>query len=203
MILVRRSFHAFPRRFVGFNNASIFCLVFSNRATGLPVLATLKFAVHCSWHRNFQLSTRIFHKTLEFLIIRINEVNTTQFFSIVELRFFDSPLLLFFAFRRIRHIFPNLWPQSVWSGCGLVFLSVFSQTMYIHPSGGFSSNTVNLVTLSTYLTILDLHQRSNSHRYFSSITSKDVFVVLVTSMYFSGIGNDASLGTYSLTLGST
>ena len=34
--------------------------------------------------------------------------------------------------------------------------------------------------------------------FFSSITSKDVFLALVTSMYFSGIGNDASLGTYSL-----
>ena len=39
--------------------------------------------------------------------------------------------------------------------------------------------------------------------FFSNITSKDVSVVLVTSTYFSGIGNDSSLGTYSLTLGST
>ena len=61
---------------------------------------------------------RLFHNILEFLIIRINEVNTTQSSGIVELWFFDSPLSLLFAFRRFRHFFPNLWPQSVcvWSG---------------------------------------------------------------------------------------
>ena len=37
----------------------------------------------------------------------------------------------------------------------------------------------------------------------SCLTSKFVCVVLETSMYFSGIGNDSSLGVYSLTLGST
>ena len=38
---------------------------------------------------------------------------------------------------------------------------------------------------------------------FSNITSSDANVVLVTSMYFNGIGNVSSLGTYSLTLGTT
>ena len=37
----------------------------------------------------------------------------------------------------------------------------------------------------------------------SCITSKFVCVVLETSKYFSGIGNDSSLGEWSLTLGST
>ena len=37
----------------------------------------------------------------------------------------------------------------------------------------------------------------------SCITSKFVLVVLETSMYFSGIGNDSSLGEWNLTLGST
>ena len=55
----------------------------------------------------------------EFLIIRINEINTTQSSGIVDLRFFDCPLLLLFAFRRIGHIFPNLWQQSVWPGSHL------------------------------------------------------------------------------------
>ena len=49
-------------------------------------------------------------------IIRNNEVNTSQPSGVVELWFLDSPLLLFFAFRRFRHIFPNLWPRSVWPG---------------------------------------------------------------------------------------
>ena len=38
---------------------------------------------------------------------------------------------------------------------------------------------------------------------FSNNTSSDVCVVLVTSMYFSGTGNDSSFGMYSLALGST
>ena len=43
------------------------------------------------------------------------------------------------------------------------------------------------------------------YRHFTTIceTSDDVLVALVTSIYFSGIGNDASLGTYIFTLGST
>ena len=46
--------------FIGFNNTSVFCLEFFNCATGFTVQVTLKFARHCSWHWNFQLSTRIF-----------------------------------------------------------------------------------------------------------------------------------------------
>ena len=133
MILVRRSFHAFPQRFIGFNNTSVFCLVFFNCATNFPVLVTLKFARHCGWHRNFQLSTRIFRDILEFFIIRINEVNATQSSGIVELWFLGDPFLLCFAFRRIGHIFPNLWPQSVWPGGRWFSCQSPSRTMYIHP----------------------------------------------------------------------
>ena len=49
VILVRRSFHAFPRRFIGFNNTSAFCLVFLNCATSFPDLITLKCVRHCGW----------------------------------------------------------------------------------------------------------------------------------------------------------
>ena len=93
MIFVMRSFHAYPHSFVGFTNTSIFCLVFSNCDTGFPVLATLEFLRRCGWHRNFQHSTSIFHYTLEFLIIRINEINTAQFSGIIEFWFLDGPLL--------------------------------------------------------------------------------------------------------------
>ena len=83
------------------------------------------------------------------------------------------------------------------------FLSVSSRTRYIHPVV-FHPTWWTLWNLSAYLTTLDLHQRSYSHRCsVASITSLDVSEVLVTSMYFSWIGNDSSLGTNSLTLGST
>ena len=60
MVLALRPFHAYPQRFVGLNNTSIFRLVLSNCATGLPVLKKLKSTKHRCWHRNFQLSTSIF-----------------------------------------------------------------------------------------------------------------------------------------------
>ena len=141
------------------------------------------------------------HDVLEFLTIKINEVNTMQYFGIVELWFLDSPLMLLFTFRRIGHIFPILWPQSVWSG-GRLF-SCQSLTRPCIP-GGFSFNIVNLVK--------PVHVSDNSRSpstfhqssmFLSNITPKDVSVVRVTSIYFSGKGNDSSLGTYSLTLGST
>ena len=116
MIPARHTFQSYSHRFVGFNNTSVFCLVFFNCATGFPVLIALKLARHCGWHWIFHLSTRIFLDILEFLIITINEINTTQSSGIVELWFLEAHHLLFFAFRRIGHIFPNVLPQSVWPG---------------------------------------------------------------------------------------
>ena len=139
MIFMKRSFHAVSRRLVGFDNGSVFCLALLFNAAGLPVLLASSFARHCSWHRNTQLSTRVFHDILEFFTSWINEVNTTQFSSIVKPRFFDSPLLLFFALRRFRYIFPNLWPQSVWCGGRLLSCQSPSWTR-LYPS-----NLVNLV----------------------------------------------------------
>ena len=69
---------------VGFNKKIVFRLALLFNATSPPVLLESGFARHCSWHQNFQLSTRILHDTFEFSIIRINEVDTTQFSSIVK-----------------------------------------------------------------------------------------------------------------------
>ena len=60
---------------------------------------------------------------LHFFSTLQNEVNATQFSSIVGLRFF----------RRFRHIFPNLWPQSVWSGGGLFSYQSPSTQSIPHP----------------------------------------------------------------------
>ena len=64
MNFMKSSFHAYPHRFAGFNNTSIFCLVFSNCATSLPVLMKLKSTRRCGWHRNFPCSTRLFPYTM-------------------------------------------------------------------------------------------------------------------------------------------
>ena len=84
-------------RFVSFNNTSVFCCV--QQCGNFPCyFGTMKLTKHCCWHRNFQLSTSIVHDILEFVIIKINETNTTQSSDIVELWFLDGPLLLLFAF---------------------------------------------------------------------------------------------------------
>ena len=93
-----------------------YCVLHSSTRQVSLYFSQLKCAKHCGWHRYSQLSSRILHGVFEFLIIRINEVNTTQSSGVVELWFLDSPFLFFFAFRRIGHIFPNLRPHSVWSG---------------------------------------------------------------------------------------
>ena len=138
---------------------------------------------------------------LEFFIRWIKEVNTKQFSSIVKLWFFDSPLLIFSSLRRFWHIFPYFWPQKVWSGGRLLSCQSPPRTTFFHPVFSYPIWWTQW-NMSTYVTILDLHERSNNRWYFVQHLSNDLRAALVTSMYFSGIGNDASLGRYSLTLGS-
>ena len=73
------------------------------------------------------------------------------------------------------------------------------------PSGG--SFSLNIVNLAKPVHVSD-NSRSpstfqQSSMFLSNNTSKHVSVALVTSIYFSEQGNDSSLGTCSLTLGST
>ena len=96
--------------------------IFANArcATGLPVLSSSGFARHCCWHRNFQLSQRMFYSFLEFLVRWNNEVNTSQFSCIIKLGFLDSPFGVLFSFWRFWHVFPFLWPKGVKPGCRLL-----------------------------------------------------------------------------------
>ena len=114
----------------------------------------------------------------------------------------DRPLWILFAFRCIGHIFPNLWPQSVWPGGRLFscqslprpcisirrFFIQYGESCEICPCIWQFSISIN-VPIVCYG--------------FSNITSNKKSVVLVTSIYFSGIGNNSSFGTYNLTLGTS
>ena len=91
--LMKSSFHSLSRRFIGFNDACVFCPAIIQNITNFLVLSSGS-AKHCCWHRNFLFSMRILHHILKLSIIRINQINTTQFHCIVDLRFFGSPLLL-------------------------------------------------------------------------------------------------------------
>ena len=93
-----------------------------------------------------------------------------------------------FAFRCIRHMLPHIQKYIVGSW-GCLFPRQVSSD-HVYPSGGLSFNKVNLVqpVHASDDSLSPLH--SSDHQYVSSNKmSNDVWVVLVPSMYFSGIGN--------------
>ena len=116
-------------------------------AAAFTVLLTLKFATHCGWHRNFQLSTRILHDIFGFFIIRINEVNTTQSSGIVELRFFSIAHLCFALRAGASDTSFQISGHKV-SVLEVVCFLVSLNPENVYPSRGFSFNTVNLVNPS-------------------------------------------------------
>ena len=115
VIPVRYTFQSYSHSFVGIDNTSIFGLVFPNTAAGFPAAIYWCFTRHCCGHRNFKLSTRVFHGVCNFFIIWLKEEDTPWSSGNNELRFLGSPLLLCFAFRCIRHVLPHIWPYSVGS----------------------------------------------------------------------------------------
>ena len=151
------------------------------------------FARHCWWHRNFQLSTSGFDCELEFFVIWFVEEYSLQVSGIVELWFLDSPSLFCFLFFAASDMCYHLSDHTL-SGREVVCFLVSLPTDHVYPSGGLSFNKVNLVKpVHASDHSLSISTFQSSSICFSNITSKDVWVVLVTSMYFIG------LGTYSLT----
>ena len=99
--------------------------------------------------------------------------------------------------------YPSVRPYVIWTWCRLDFCQVSSRTTYILLEE-VSFNKVNLVKPvheSDRILFPSTFQQSSIR--FSCATSKSVWIDLMTSIYFSGIRNDSSLGTYGSTLGST
>ena len=192
--------------FVGINNTSIFCLVFSQYCGGVSPLLFVGIlqgiAVGIGTSNFLRAAFIVSLNSSSFCSIKNIPLNCL---AIVELWFLDCPALLcflsfFFAASDIKfHISGHT------SSGREVFCFIASLLPdHVYPSGGFSIGGQILWILSMHPTILFLHPRSsNLQSVFSNITSSDVHDVLVTSMYFNGIGNDSFFGTYSLTLGTT
>ena len=70
----------------------------------------------------------------------------------------------------------------------------------VHAEIGLALSPIAHVVVVVFVVAI-LHRIFLYGRY--TLYTKDVCVVLVTSMYFSGTGSDSSFGMYSLTLGST
>ena len=143
MTFMKSSFHTLSRRFVGFNSACVLCLALLFNATGFPVLFVSGSARHCCLHRNFQLPTHIF-------IISMNSSSAgsmkwipRNFLAVSSFGFSIARFCFSLRFDA-SDIFPNFWPQRVWSGCRLLSCqSLPGPSISIRLF--FSSNIVNHV----------------------------------------------------------
>ena len=102
-----------------------------------------------------------------------------------------------FCFSFSLAFFPTVFQISghKWSGLDVSCFLVNLSPDHMYPSGGFSSNKVNWVKpVQESDKSRDPSTFQKSSMRFSCLTSKFVWVVLDTSMYFSGIGNGSSLG---------
>ena len=79
----------------------------------------------------------------ELLIIHINKIDASPLSRIVELRFLDSPLLLFLPLSCFCHSGTNFWPQMIRPCCCLNLCQSIPD--HENPSGGVSYNIVNCV----------------------------------------------------------
>ena len=145
-------FCSLPRRFVGFHFSAIHCFELSFVATLRLCIrfhnARMRFVHpptgHGCGHRSFQFSPRVFWNFFVLFVIWIDEVNSSQSSSIVELWFFFCPFLFFSILSGFTNFRPNFWPYMIWSGCRLnLFQSLTPDRMY--PFGGFSFNRMNFV----------------------------------------------------------
>ena len=90
-------------------------------ATGDPCLLSVLLQRHSRDCWDFQLLKCILNGFLEFDILTINEVTSSQSSCIFELRFVTCPILLFLRFRVLWHTSPDFWQQIIRSWCYLSF----------------------------------------------------------------------------------
>ena len=205
MPFMKSSFHTLARRFVGFNNAGAFCLTISRNATGFPVLFASGFC------KALQLASELpafYAHFLKYPWIFVSQPMKQVPRNFLALSSFGVSIAHFcFSFRLDASdiSFKNSGhKESALEGRLLSCQSPSPSPrpcisirwffiQYREPSEACPRIWQFSISINVP-TIVDT---------FSNIISSDVLVALVTSMYFSGIRNDATLGTYSLTLGST
>ena len=68
------------------------------------------FTEHTRRHWCFQLLTRVLDGFFEFRILRVDEIDPTQFSCVFKMVLFFRPLLLLLQLRMLSHWLPELWP---------------------------------------------------------------------------------------------
>ena len=179
----RHWLHSLSCGFMCFSNTTESCLCFRS------------FGYSCFWNTGFpNESIAAAFGTSDF---RLAFWMMSQFSCIFEFRFLDCPFLFFSSLRGFSYLIQE--SGHMWSGRDVVWIFVSLLLDHVNRIGGVSFTSVSLVKA--------VHE-SNRFLFPSPIVidsfflSYVVWVDLMTSMYFSGIGNGSSLGTYNWTLGS-
>ena len=95
-----------------FDNSSTVC-----SSSSLKCMHALIFGFSWIRYRFPCAGTSFLNGFFQLLVIRINKKDASQLSLIVEVRFLDSPLLLFFSLGCFWHSGPHFWPQMIRS-CG-------------------------------------------------------------------------------------
>ena len=133
MISVRNSFQSDFQRFASFNNTSVFCLMFSNTAAGVPAaLAYWSFTRHWCCHRNFHSNF-----PLAFFMIRMNSSSSGPIKklprNLLALSSFGFSMAHFwFSLRFDASDLPHIWPHFCRVLRSFLSSSVSSRTTYTH-----------------------------------------------------------------------
>ena len=112
--------------FTSFQNTRKSCFHFVGCTT--PTILLHNFAGHSRSYRCFQFLTSILDGFFQFLILRVNEIDPTQFSCVFKMELVIRPLLLLLQLGILSPCYPDFWPEMM---------------DHISPSGGFSSNKVN------------------------------------------------------------
>ena len=170
--------------------------------------ASVQVRLQLTRHGCFHLAIPIFpcdffNGFLELLVIGIDRVDSSQLSRIVELRFLDSPLLLFVCW--VAFDILDVFSGHRWSGLVVAWFFVSRAPDHLNPSNSlFHSILWTAWNRSMVPISFDRLQCSENRRFGFLATHPDVVcVLLITSMYRSGNGNDSFFGTKSRTPGST
>ena len=190
MMIRYRISHTHSCGFISFQNTRKFCFNFVGSTT--PTILLHNFTRHGRSDWCFQLLTRVLDGFFEFRILRVDEIDPSQFSSVFKMELFIRPLLLFLQLGVLSH-----WLQRIIEGLSwmqAVFSSI-SSGPHMSVRSFLLSNRVNCVKpVQGSDKSLDPWIFQLSSMRFSCLTSKFVWVVLETWMHCSGIGNDSSLG---------
>ena len=187
MMMPYRISHTHSYGFISFQNTRKCRLNFVGCTT--PTIFR-NFTRHSRSHWCFQLLTRVLDGLLEFRILGVDEIDSRQFS-----RWILSSDNFCFSFSLACFPIDSQSSGHIWSGLEVNCFLVNLSPDHVNPSRAFSSSRVNCVKpvqRSDKSREPSMFQKSSMR--FSCLTSKFVWVVLVTSLYFSGIGNDSSLG---------